>query len=161
LTFLSIIYFLVQLSLLHILRYAKVIDMLSSTLSFAFHTLMSFSVIFVVYFIGSAQTAYMMFTTNEEYSSFYRSVSTLASASLGKFNFVSLIDEYGNVGAFFLLVYLCMMFFIILNMFVTMINDSLTSVKKGEVQLSEDCKVIDHTIEVFKSFLPGQHTKRE
>jgi hypothetical protein len=97
-----------------------------------------------------------MFTVLEDYSSLIRSMSTLASASMGKFNFITLIKNFGNLGAFFLLAYLCAMFFIILNMFVTIINDSLAMVKYGEVKLSEKCEVIDHMLNLLKGFVNPQ-----
>jgi hypothetical protein len=157
-TLLSLVYFLVQIYLLHILRYAKIIATLSATLSFGFRSLLSFTALFGIFFMASSSGAYQMFTVLEDYSSLIRSMSTLASASMGKFNFITLIENFGNLGAFFLLAYLCVMFFIILNMFVTIINDSLAMVKYGEIKLSEECEVIDHMLKLFTTYLNGHQT---
>lgn len=160
LVILSLVYFFTQLRLLYILRYTRVITTFNATLSQASTSLLSFGIIYSVCMFGFSIGAFLMFRNLVEYSSFGMTLATLMSACLGKFDFVSVLYGYGSFGALYLLIYLCLMYFIVLNMLVTIINDSLAVIQGGEVDLPEDYKVIDHMIATLASMLPSGQARQ-
>ncbi len=60
--------------------------------------------------------------------------------------------EYGSQGILFLLVYLFTMIFIVLNLFIALINEYIAMVKKNSRALPKDHEVITHFIDTMKAF---------
>ncbi len=80
-------------------------------------------------------------------------MTTLVSAFLGKFNFTSVAAEYGSYGILFLLVYLMTMIFLILNLFICLINGYIAMVKRDPHVIPRHHKVVTHFTETLKSLI--------
>ncbi len=87
-------------------------------------------------------------------------MTTLVSAFLGKFNFSSVAAAFGSPGILFLLVYLMTMIFLVINLFISLINGYIAMVKSDPKAVPRDHKVITHFIETLKSLLDGIRGRR-
>ena len=77
----------------------------------------------------------------------------MVSAFLGKFDFTSVAMEYGSYGILFLLVYLMTMIFLILNLFISLINGYIAMVKNDPRSIPKDHEVITHFIDLLKALI--------
>ncbi len=85
----------------------------------------------------------------------------MVSAILGKFDFTSVASAYGSPGILFLLVYLLTMIFLVLNLFISLINGYIAMVKSDPHVVPRDHEVITHFIETLKSLLGRIRGRRE
>ena len=110
---LSLVGFLTQLSLLHILRYSKTISILATTLSKSFkdvtNSLLSMAIITTA-FVSFMYTMYGPFLY--DYSTVMRVYTALFSGSMGKFDFYVIIETMGLLGSAVLLLFLLLIMYI-------------------------------------------------
>ena len=124
----GLVTFIVQLKLLHILRYNKTIAILATTLSKSAGELLDFGVIAGIPFMAFTCGAALMFNKMEEYSSLQLAAASMTQAFLGKFDFYLMMTEYGKFGAVYLWIYLTIMIFLVVNIFIVIINEYLSAV---------------------------------
>ncbi len=94
----------------------------------------------------------------------FQVMTTLVAAFLGKFDFTSVAAVYGSQGILFLLVYLLTMIFLVINLFIALINEYIAMVKTDPRALPRDHEVITHFIETLKSLferIRGGHGSRK
>uniref|UniRef100_A0A8R1DY29 PKD_channel domain-containing protein n=1 Tax=Caenorhabditis japonica TaxID=281687 RepID=A0A8R1DY29_CAEJA len=108
----------------------KTMSQLSSTLTRSAKDIGGFAVMFAVFFFAFAQFGYLCFGTQiADYSNLYNSVFALLRLILGDFNFAALENCNRFFGPAFFIAYVFFVFFILLNMFLAIINDSYVEVK--------------------------------
>ena len=104
----------------------------------------SFFVMFAIVFLAFAQLGNLLFGTMvKDFDSFYESIFTLLRTILGDFDFHAIQKADRLLGPVFFMSYVLFVFFILMNIFLAIINDTYSLVKteiavqKNDVELSE------------------------
>merc|ERR1719284_1506633 len=85
---------------------------------------------FFTVFFAFAQLGYLLFGTQvEDFSSFSNAIFTLLRTILGDFNFNEIEQANRILGPIFFMTYVFFVFFVLLNMFLAIINDTYSEVK--------------------------------
>ncbi|KAI3378657.1 hypothetical protein SNEBB_011293 [Seison nebaliae] len=125
--------FAVFLSWIKIFKYIsfnKTMTQLSTTLGKCAKDVAGFAVMFFIVFFAFAQLGYLIFGTQiKDFSSFVSSLFTLFRIILGDFDFHALEQANRVLGPIFFLTYVFFVFFVLLNMFLAIINDTYSEVK--------------------------------
>ncbi|KAK6053557.1 transporter, cation channel family protein, partial [Cooperia oncophora] len=112
------------------LSWIKTMNQLAATLSRSTKDIGGFAVMFAVFFFAYAQFGYLVFGTQiADYSTFLGSVFALLRTVLGDFDFHALEQTNRVLGPLFFVTYVFFVFFVLLNMFLAIINDSYVEVK--------------------------------
>lgn len=114
---------------------------LSATLSRCSKDMFGFMVMFTIMFGSFAQLGNQMFGSQIfDFSTMYNAVFTLFRIILGDFDFNALKNAHYIFGPVYFFLYVFFIFFVLLNMFLAIINDSYTEVK-GDDTLQNDFEV--------------------
>ncbi|VDO41366.1 unnamed protein product [Haemonchus placei] len=126
------------------LSWIKTMNQLAETLSRSAKDIGGFAVMFAVFFFAYAQFGYLVFGTQiADYSTFLDSVFALLRTVLGDFDFTALQQTNRVLGPLFFVTYVFFVFFVLLNMFLAIINDSYTEVKAELARQKEGYGVFD------------------
>lgn len=148
--------FLLQLRLLYVLRYIKMIATLSNTLTRSATKLLSVGFIFIVVFLAFCTLLYGLYgTLAAEYGSFVQTAKTMVILAVGYDGFEDFIVHTGRFGIFVSLLYSMTILFIVTNLFVVILLDFLDAMQKDR-EIHKDNEVIDYIINLFKDMLPGE-----
>ena len=151
---LSIGTFFTTLQFLFILRYNQTIAIMFAVLKNSCNQLLSVSFGWMVVFIAFAIPLYIFIgRTLEKYHTTFKLCITLLSSSLGKFNFDDFIGWDHPLGRTFLLLYLMTMMFLVINFFVTVLNDFISYFKSNKDVAPKDFEVIDYMMNQLKQFV--------
>ena len=97
---------------------------------------------FFIVFFAFAQLGYMIFGSQvKDYSSFSDAIFTLLRTILGDFDFYALEKANRVLGPVFFLCYVFFVFFVLLNMFLAIINDTYSEVKEEIAAQKNDFEV--------------------
>ena len=118
--------------MLHILRYNNTIAVMGTTLSQSAGDLLNFAMTSSILFCAFTCGAAVMFYKMEEYSSLKQTAASMTQAFLGKFDFHAMMTNYGKLGAIYLWTYLVFMIFLVVNIFIVIINEFLSAVSGDE-----------------------------
>ncbi|XP_074649181.1 polycystin-1-like [Tubulanus polymorphus] len=122
--------FVANLKFIRLLRFNKRMSMLSSTLRECRKDLASFAVMFAIVFFAFVQLFYLLFSRQlSSYYSFVTSAETSIEIMLGKFNFNSMMKAEPVLAPLFFFFYVLTIMFIMISMFLTILNDTFTRVK--------------------------------
>ncbi len=80
---------------------------------------------------------------------------------MGKFDFTSVRVVHGFQGSLYLLVYLMTMMFLVINLFIALINEYIAAVKKDGNVVPRDHEVVTHLLETLKSLFGGGKKKEK
>ena len=148
--------FLLQLRMLYILRYIKMIATLAATLTKSVKKLLSVGFIFVVVFCAFATLLYCMYgRLVAAYSSFMKTSSTLTILAIGFTGWDEFIVETGFLGIVVSISYAMIILAIVTNLFVIILLDFLAAMKQDR-DLHKDNEVIDYIINIMRDMLPGE-----
>ena len=112
------------------LSFNKTMTQLSGTLSKCSKELSGFTVMFLIIFFAFAQLGFLLFGTQvEDFNHFVNACYTLFRTILGDFNFVVIEQADTLFGPIYFLSYIFFVFFVLLNMFLAIINDTYGEVK--------------------------------
>lgn len=140
----------------------KTMSQLSSTLSRCTYDILGFMVMFYIVFFAYAQLGYLLFgAVIGDYSSFTETMFTLFRIILGDFDFVTLYDAAGTMGAMYFLSYIFFVFFVLLNMFLAIINDSYTEVKNDIDGAKNDFELGSYFKSGMDKMMTKLHVKKE
>ncbi|XP_040583517.1 polycystin-2-like [Lepeophtheirus salmonis] len=129
--------FVVWIKFLKYLTFNKMTYQLFKTLSLGAADLSGFSILFLVVDVSFVQLGYLMFGVQlENFKTFRDSFFTLFRMILGDFNFNEIEEASPYLGPIFFVVYIFFVFFVLLNVFLAIINDTYSLVKseKSEEQ---------------------------
>jgi polycystin 2 len=116
----------------------KTMTQLSRTISRSSGDIGGFSVMFFIVFFAFAELGYLLFGTQlEDYRSVWTTVFTLVRFILGDYNFKDLETANRLLGPVFFITYVFFVFFVLLNMFLAIINDTY-QVVKAEIDGAQD-----------------------
>ena len=158
--FLGFIVFLEILQFLNILRYNKTLSELIATLVRGRGQMFSMTVITFILVLSYAALGNSLFGHyTPYYSTLAASLGTLTSAMLGGFDFKPVQEIAGVWGRFYLLGYLLIMIVVIMDVYVSLINEFLAETKDDPDSVEKDYEVLDYLMESILSLITGkQHS---
>ncbi|XP_060028247.1 polycystin-2-like protein 1 [Erinaceus europaeus] len=126
------------------ISFNKIMTQLSSTLARCAKDILGFAVMFFIVFFAYAQLSYLLFGTQvENFSTFIKCIFTQFRIILGDFDYNAIDNANRVLGPVYFVTYVFFVFFVLLNMFLAIINDTYSEVKeelagqKDELQLSD------------------------
>ncbi|XP_053524634.1 polycystic kidney disease 2-like 1 protein [Artibeus jamaicensis] len=126
------------------ISFNKTMTQLSSTLARCAKDILGFAVMFFIVFFAYAQLGYLLFGTQvENFSTFIKCIFTQFRIILGDFDYNAINNANRILGPAYFVTYVFFVFFVLLNMFLAIINDTYSEVKeelagqKDELQISD------------------------
>ncbi|OCT71797.1 polycystic kidney disease 2-like 1 protein [Xenopus laevis] len=129
------------------ISFNKTMTQLSSTLARCAKDILGFAIMFFIVFFAYAQLGYLLFGTQvENFSTFVKCIFTQFRIILGDFDYDAIDHANRILGPIYFVTYVFFVFFVLLNMFLAIINDTYSEVKeelsgqKNELQFSDILK---------------------
>ncbi|XP_063291145.1 polycystin-2-like protein 1 [Pelobates fuscus] len=129
------------------ISFNKTMTQLSSTLARCAKDILGFAIMFFIVFFAYAQLGYLLFGTQvENFSTFVKCIFTQFRIILGDFDYDAIDNANRILGPIYFVTYVFFVFFVLLNMFLAIINDTYSEVKeelsnqKNELQFSDILK---------------------
>ncbi|CAF1457657.1 unnamed protein product [Rotaria sordida] len=161
----NIVAFAVFLAWIKIFKYVsfnKTMTQLSTTLSRCAKDVLGFSVMFMIVFLAYAQLGYLLFGTMiDDYKTFAISIFTLFRIILGDFDFNAILTAHRILGPIFFLTYVFFVFFVLLNMFLAIINDTYSEVKSDMTTQKSEFELSDYFKKSYERMLDRLNVKRD
>ncbi|XP_033630305.1 uncharacterized protein LOC117292387 [Asterias rubens] len=148
---LGFILFLSTLKFLKLLRFNRRIGVLSSTIQNCSSDLMYFGIMFGIVFFAFAIAFYLIFNkTMYDFSDFIFTCENLSSAILGKFKFEELVMANPLLGPIFFFLFMGSMTYILINMFLTIVNEAFKVVNNDISKQSNEFEMVDFMMKRLK-----------
>ncbi|VDN57480.1 unnamed protein product [Dracunculus medinensis] len=126
------------------ISFNKTMTQLSATLARSAKDIGGFSIMFFIFFFAYAQFGYLVLGTQmADYSTLFHSAFALFRTILGDFDYDALRKADRFLGPIFFFTYVFFVFFVLLNMFLAIINDSYVEVKSELVKAKNEVEMID------------------
>ncbi|KAF1375983.1 hypothetical protein PFLUV_G00225850 [Perca fluviatilis] len=129
------------------ISFNKTMTQLSSTLGRCAKDILGFAIMFFIVFFAYAQLGYLLFGTEvQSFSTFVKCIFTQFRIILGDFDFDAIDRANRVLGPIYFVTYVFFVFFVLLNMFLAIINDTYSEVKeelssqKDELQFTDIIK---------------------
>lgn len=129
------------------ISFNKTMTQLSSTLGRCAKDIVGFAIMFFIVFFAYAQLGYLLFGTEvEAFSTFAKCIFTQFRIILGDFDYDAIDRANRVLGPIYFITYVFFVFFVLLNMFLAIINDTYSEVKeelstqKDELQFTDIIK---------------------
>uniref|UniRef100_A0A671TRX7 Polycystin 2 like 1, transient receptor potential cation channel n=1 Tax=Sparus aurata TaxID=8175 RepID=A0A671TRX7_SPAAU len=129
------------------ISFNKTMTQLSSTLGRCAKDILGFAIMFFIVFFAYAQLGYLLFGTEvESFSTFVKCIFTQFRIILGDFDYDAIDRANRVLGPIYFVTYVFFVFFVLLNMFLAIINDTYSEVKeelssqKDELQFTDIIK---------------------
>ncbi|CAF0734591.1 unnamed protein product [Didymodactylos carnosus] len=161
----NIIAFAVFLAWIKIFKYVsfnKTMTQLTATLSRSAKDILGFAVMFFIVFLAYAQFGYLLFGTMlPDYRTFAISIFSLFRIVLGDFDFNAMLGAHRILGPVFFLTYVFFVFFVLLNMFLAIINDTYSEVKADISTQKSEIELGDYFKKSYEKVLDKMNIKRD
>ncbi|XP_036902026.1 polycystin-2 isoform X3 [Sturnira hondurensis] len=161
----AVVVFFVWIKLFKFINFNRTMSQLSTTMSRCAKDLFGFAIMFFIIFLAYAQLAYLVFGTQvDDFSTFQECIFTQFRIILGDINFAEIEEANRVLGPIYFTTFVFFMFFILLNMFLAIINDTYSEVKsdlaqqKAEMELSDLIRKED--LDLDHSSLPRPMSSR-
>jgi polycystin 2 len=127
------------------ISFNKTMTQLSSTLSRCAKDIAGFAIMFFIVFFAFAQLGYLLFGTQvNDFRSFGDAIFTLLRTILGDFDFHAIENANRVLGPIFFISYVFFVFFVLLNMFLAIINDTYSEVKAEIAKQKNEFEIADY-----------------
>ena len=147
----GIIVFLSFIKMFRLLRFNRRMSMLQQVLKRCIGELVSFMFMLALAFLAFALLASLVFgQSTEGFGTFYKSCASLMDTLLGKFTLKEMLHANRIIGPIFFCSYTVFMVFILINMFVSIINDAFTEVRSDVEKQSNEYEIVDFMIHRLK-----------
>lgn len=147
----ALICFCVTVKFIKLLRFNKRISMLSSTLRRAGFPLLMFAITFGLVIIAFTLLAHLTFGNYlDGYKTISNSFSSIISLLLGKFSYHQFDEVNEYLGPAFFFGFNIFVNLIVMNMYISILNDSITEVRFEVAQQKNEYEMIDYTWDKFK-----------
>ena len=147
----GVIVFLSFLKMFRLLRFNRRMSMLQQVLKRCIGQLVSFMFMFSVAFLAFALLASLVFGQYMAgFGTFWRSCASLMDTLLGKFTLQEMKHANRIIAQVFFYTYTVSMVFILLNMFISIINDAFTEVRSDVEKQSNEYEIVDFMIHRLK-----------
>lgn len=144
------------------ISFNKTMTQLTSTLSRCAKDILGFFIMFYIVFFAFAQLGYLLFgATTPDYSTFTTTCFTLFRIILGDFDFPTLMANAPTMGPIYFLSYVFFVFFVLLNMFLAIINDTYADVKSDVDEQKSDFELGDYFKRGYDKILTKMHLKKD
>uniref|UniRef100_A0A1A7WAE6 Polycystin-2 n=3 Tax=Iconisemion striatum TaxID=60296 RepID=A0A1A7WAE6_9TELE len=138
------IVFFSWVKLFKFINFNKTMNQLSSTMSRCAKDLVGFAIMFFIIFLAYAQLAYLVFGTQvNDFSSFQASILTQFRILLRDFNFSEIQEENPVLLPIYFTTFVVFIVFILMNMFLAIINDTYSEVKADMSQQRSEMEMTD------------------
>lgn len=146
--------FLSWIKVFKYLSFNRTMTQMTQTLSQCANDLLGYTVMFFIVFFSYAQLGYLVFGSSTfGFHTFEDSVFTLFRIVLGDFDFYALQQSHRVFGPLYFITYVFFVFFILINVFLAIINDSYTKVKEDLDMSDEQYEVSRYVASLFSSIL--------
>ncbi|XP_061130484.1 polycystin-2 [Syngnathus typhle] len=140
----AVIVFFSWVKLFKFINFNKTMSQLTGTLSRCAKDLVGFAIMFFIIFLAYAQLAYLLFGTQvDDFSSLQSSIFTQFRIILGDFEFSEIEEANPVLGPVYFTTFVFFIFFILMNMFLAIINDTYSEVKADMSQQRSDMEMSD------------------
>ncbi|XP_063074755.1 polycystin-2 isoform X2 [Engraulis encrasicolus] len=140
----AVIVFLAWVKLFKFINFNKTMSQLSTTMSRCVKDLVGFAIMFFIIFLAYAQLGYLVFGTQvNDFSTFQACIFTQFRIILGDFDFSEIEEANGILGPIYFTSFVFFIFFILLNMFLAIINDTYSEVKTDMSQQRSEMEMGD------------------
>jgi len=145
--------FFVWIKVFKYISFNKTMNILSNTLSRCAVDLLVFGFMFQIVMLAFVQFAYLVFGAKlEDYSTQISCWYTLVRSLLGDFDFTAM-HKATPVGPWFFIFYIFSCFFILLNMFLAIINDTYSEVKCETMAAKSVFEITDYFARGYNNVL--------
>lgn len=149
---LSLLVFLTIIKLIKLLRFNRRISFLSSTLRQCGKELALFGIVWGLVFFSFVQFFYVILMKDMfQFVTFLRSTETCFAMMLGRFDFQAMTSSNPLSPIFFLL-FMVVNMFILMNMGLSILNESFTAVKSDISKQENDFEIVDYILDKFKKW---------
>ncbi|XP_037533787.1 polycystic kidney disease 2-like 1 protein [Nematolebias whitei] len=126
------------------ISFNKTMTQLSSTLGRCAKDILGFAIMFFIVFFAYAQLGYLIFGMEvDSFSTFVKCIFTQFRIILGDFDY-NAIDRANRVlGPIYFVTYVFFVFFVLLNMFLAIINDTYSEVKEELSSQKDELQITD------------------
>ncbi|KAM6148636.1 polycystin-2-like protein 2 [Erethizon dorsatum] len=126
----AITIFFAWIKIFKYISFNKTMTQLSSTLSRCIKDIVGFAIMFFIIFFAYAQLGFLVFGSQvDDFSSFQNAIFAQFRIILGDFNFAGIQQANWILGPIYFLTFIFFVFFVLLNMFLAIINDTYSEVK--------------------------------
>ncbi|KAI1894633.1 hypothetical protein AGOR_G00117770 [Albula goreensis] len=126
------------------ISFNKTMTQLSSTLARCAKDILGFAIMFFIVFFAYAQLGYLLFGTEvESFSTFVKCIFTQFRIILGDFDYDAIDKANRILGPIYFVTYVFFVFFVLLNMFLAIINDTYSEVKEELSQAKDELQITD------------------
>lgn len=140
----AVIVFFSWVKLFKFINFNKTMSQLSTTMSRCAKDLVGFAIMFFIVFLAYAQLAYLVFGTQvDDFSTFQASIFTQFRIMLGDFDFSEIEEANPVLGPVYFTTFVFFVFFILMNMFLAIINDTYSEVKADMSQQRSEMEMTD------------------
>lgn len=147
----GLIVFLSFVKIIRLLRFNRRMSLLAQTLGVCIPRICAFLVIYGISFFAYSLFACLVFGQQVEgFGTIMRSATTLMDTILGKFALKEMTDANRIIGPLFFYVYTVTMVFILINMFLSIINESFAEVNSDVSKQSNDYEIVDFMVHRLK-----------
>lgn len=138
--------FLLQISLLYVLRHIRMITTLVMTLVKSAGKLLSVGLMFAVVYLATVATVYLLFGTEVyEYRSFMHTCFSILSLSCKGFE--RFVMSTGSLGVVIIVVYALLILLLVMNVFVSILNAYLKALNQDKLLKKND--IVEYIINMF------------
>ncbi|XP_071952107.1 polycystin-2-like protein 1 isoform X1 [Antedon mediterranea] len=158
----AIAVFLAWVKVFKYISFNKTMTQLSSTLSKCAKDVGGFTVMFLIIFLAYAQLGYLVFGTQiKDFHTIGDCVFTLFRIILGDFDFHELEAANRILGPLFFMSYVFVVFFVLLNMFLAIINDTYSEVKADIANQKSEFEITDYFKKGYEKMVGKLNFKRD
>lgn len=158
----AIAVFLAWIKVFKYISFNKTMTQLSSTLSRCAKDVGGFTIMFLIIFFAYAQLGYLIFGTQiKDFSSIGSCIFTLFRIVLGDFDFHELEAANRILGPTFFMTYVFVVFFVLLNMFLAIINDTYSEVKADIANQKSEFEISDYFKKGYEKMVGKLNFKRD
>jgi len=158
----AIVVFFAWIKIFKYISFNRTMTQLQSTLSRCSKDIAGFAVMFFIIFLAYAQLGYLVFGTQvSDFSTFSESIYTLFRIILGDFDFHALEKANRVLGPIFFISYVFFVFFVLLNMFLAIINDTYSEVKAEIAQQKSEFEITDYIKRGYNKVLTRMNLKKD
>ena len=149
----ALLVFFISIKFIKLLRFNKKMSLLASTLKASWYPLGMFSIVITIVLYGSFIFGNIVFGKNlYGYRNMFVTAATQISLLLGKFSYKEYESTNRILGPLFFFLYIIMVNWILMNMFVSIINDAFEDVQADVKKQDNDYEIIDFIMDHFKAW---------
>ncbi|KAG8454241.1 hypothetical protein GDO86_000762 [Hymenochirus boettgeri] len=142
--FAAAVVFFAWVKLFKYANFNRTMTQLSTTMSRCAKDILGFAIMFFIIFLAYAQFAYLVFGTQvDDFSTFQYCIFTQFRIIMGDFDVTEVEEANRILGPVYFTSFVFFMFFILLNMFLAIINDAYSEVKTDMAQQKSEMELTD------------------